>query len=503
MKHTRLESPSWLSALLPVLAGCAIGLTACAAPKGEAPEQPRLVILYATCTVNRDYLAPYNDAVAFTPNLQQFAAESVVFTTHHTESGQSGTAYASIFTGLQADQHGIHRHPTRLGDELYLIAEAYADHGYETFFWNRHPMASPGLNFGQGVAAENTFDDFLRADSPELARILRRLREDASYKAFVMTNFTVTHAPYGFEHLNAFAINYPAETNGISNEALNLYNAVYRQYDHELQWDFAEFVAREKLTQDDIRNLAASIELLYKSNVNLLDRHFGELVGAVAKSGALDRSLIVFTADHGETLYRDNALFHWGHGGQLAPEVLLVPLMIRAPGLAPAVYDSVTRSIDLFPTMLGLSGLTLATERAVEGNDLSQALRGQTPAPTLAAYSHTSVPHPQILQSLEGTLLHRYYPGPDGSLTWVSVRDGEFVYKLRNLDGARWGVEVFDAENDPEERNNLYDPGNSRHADMVQRLEQYKSRLVESDRSDARPLPPEEIEALRTLGYIR
>jgi len=503
MKHRRLESPLRLPALLLVLAGCAVGLTACGTSGGDAPEQPRLVILYATCTVNRDYLAPYNDAVVYTPNLQQFAAESVVFTNHYTESGQSGPAYASMFTGHQADEHGIHRHPTRLRDELYLIAEAYADHGYETFFWNRHPMASAGLNFGQGVVAENTFDDFLRADSPELGGILQRLQEDASYKAFVMTNFTVTHAPYSFEHLNAFARRYPAETNGISNDALNLYNAVYRQYNHELQWDFAEFVAREKLTQDDIRNLATSIELLYKSNVNLLDRHFGALIDAVAKSGLLDRSLIVFTADHGETLYRDNALFYWGHGGQLAPEVLIVPLMIRAPGLAPAVYDTVTRSIDLFPTMLGLSGLTQPAEHAVEGIDLSRALRGRAPAPTLAAYSHTSVPHPQILQSFEGTLLHRYYPGLDGSLTWVSARDGGFVYKLRNLDGARWGVEVFDAVTDPEERKNLYDPGIPRHAEMVQRLEEYKSRLVESDHPDTRSLPPEEIEALRTLGYIR
>jgi hypothetical protein len=38
---------------------------------------------------------------------------------------------------------------------------------------------------------------------------------------------------------------------------------------------------------------------------------------------------------------------------------------------------------------------------------------------------------------------------------------------------------------------------------MVQRLEEYKSRLVESDHPDTRSLPPEEIEALRTLGYIR
>jgi arylsulfatase A-like enzyme len=485
------------------LSGGPAWFAACGTPQDAAADQPRLVILYATCTVNRDYLAPYNDEVAYTPHLRQFADESVVFANHYTESGQSGPAYASIFTGHQAYEHGIHRHPMTLRDELYLIAEAYADNGYETFFWNRHPMASPELNFGQGVDPANTFDDFLRADSPEFGEILRRLQEDENYRAFVLTNFTVTHAPYGFEHLNAFARRYPEQTNRISDGELNLYNGVYRQYEEELQWNFAEFVVREKLTRDDVHNLAQSIELLYKSNVGLLDQQFGELMGIVEKSGLSDQSLVVFTADHGETLHRDNALFHWGHGGQLAPEVLIVPLIIRGPDLQPTVWENVTRSIDLFPTMLGLSGITLPAKRAVEGVDLSHALRGEASAPELTAYSHTSVPHPQILKSREGTLLHRFYPEFDGSLAWVAMRDGGLVYKLRNLDGTNWGFQVFDALADPEERQNLFDPDNPRHVEMTQRLEEYKARLIDSEPSEVRTLPPEEIEALRTLGYIR
>ena len=72
---------------------------------------------------------------------------------------------------------------------------------------------------------------------------------------------------------------------------------------------------------------------------------------AVDERGLRDESLVVFTADHGELLYRDNALFPWSHDFQLAPEVLRAPLLIRGPGVAPGRAEWVTRSIDLYPTI--------------------------------------------------------------------------------------------------------------------------------------------------------
>ena len=88
---------------LRLLVTCALvgGALGCAAP-GETP-QPRLVLLFAPCTVSTAFLSPYNEEVDFTPNLQAFAERSVVFQRHQTEAGQSGPAYAAIFSGGQAD----------------------------------------------------------------------------------------------------------------------------------------------------------------------------------------------------------------------------------------------------------------------------------------------------------------------------------------------------------------------------------------------------------------
>ena len=72
-------------------------------PEGR-PPQPRLVLLYATCSVNRDFLSPYNAAVDFTPELAEFPRGGSVFLRHWSEAGQSGIAFASIFSGTQAPE---------------------------------------------------------------------------------------------------------------------------------------------------------------------------------------------------------------------------------------------------------------------------------------------------------------------------------------------------------------------------------------------------------------
>src|SRR5262245_40818117 len=55
----------------------------------SGPPPPRLVLLYAPCTVNKNFLSPYNPAVHYTPSLQEFSRDAVVFTRAQTEEAQS------------------------------------------------------------------------------------------------------------------------------------------------------------------------------------------------------------------------------------------------------------------------------------------------------------------------------------------------------------------------------------------------------------------------------
>ncbi len=486
-----------------------------ACDSGVELPQPRLVLLYAPCTVNKQYLSPYNQEIAFTPFLKVFAEDSVVFLRHQTEAGQSGIAYASIFSGTQADRHGAYRHPVRLEDDLYLIAEAYADAGYETFFWNAHPAASGRLNYAQGVPRRNTIGRPLKAENPRFLRILEKLQRDETYKAFVMTNFTVTHGPYHTRPLERFRARYPEEGRAISDEDAAHYTPLYSVNHHALSWNFPKSVETLQLSEQDREKLVGVVELLYAANVRSLDQLFGQVLLAIDSRGLRDQSLIAFTADHGEDLYRDHALFKWSHAMQLAPDALGVPFLIRAPGLEPRRYEGVTRSMDVFPTLAGLSGIPLP-DAAVRGRDLAAALGDHQPPPDLVAPSHTTVLVRSVFQAMHNparqenwALARGFFPDEDVAHIWVSMREGDVVYKLRNLDGQEWGYQVFDLAVDPEERTNLYDPADPKHTEMASALTDYKARLVKAyplstDGARERLLPEaEEAEMMRELGYIR
>lgn len=501
-----------LAILLAVLAA-----PGCARPREAGPRPPRLVVLYAPCTVARDYLGPYNPAVPYTPALSAFAREATVFLRHQTEVDQSGAAYASIFSGTQADRHGIYRHPSRLRDDLYLLAEAFADHGYDTHFWSGHPMASTDLNYGQGVRPGNVHArpwgvadlDSLTANDAEFAAIVARLRSDASYRAFVQINFTITHAPYtGIDSQVLADLHraYPGEWPTLSDLELGLFSRRYGRNRLRLQWDFPAFARERNYSPADVRGLALTLELYYKARVHLLDRCFGRLLETIRTAGALEESLIAFTADHGETLYRDHTLFKWTHGSELAPDAIQVPLIVRLPGRRglPA-YPGVSRSIDVYPTLAGLSGLRLPAHRGVAGADLSAALLGRERPPALRALSHSTPLNPELVEEFRGWLVSRFYPSTDVALTWTAVRDGDTYARLRRSEEGHWSVEAFDLGRDPAATRDVFDPAKAFHRELARELESYRARLVAGHPQHQREQSLHEDEVrrrLRSLGYV-
>ena len=92
----------------------------------------------------------------------------------------------------------------------------------------------------------------------------------------------------------------------------------------------------------------------YDATVAAADREVGALIDALRELALLDRTIVVVTSDHGEEFGEHGG---FGHGRTLYEEVLHVPLMVCAPGIAPhPVSDEVTLA-DVAPTLLSLCGL--------------------------------------------------------------------------------------------------------------------------------------------------
>jgi arylsulfatase A-like enzyme len=492
------------------------GLGAC---RPATPRRPRLVLLYATCTLNRELVAPYGRDVPYTPNLAAFSRESVVFRRHQTETDQSGPAYASIFSGTQVDRHGIFRHPALLPDSLYLAAEAFAAHGYDTHFWSGHPMASADLNYGQGVRPENVHrrrpgvaDLYaLTANDSDFARILDRLRRDPSYRAYVQVAFTITHSPYTPVDPRAvadFRREYPQQWPPLGDDDVARWVRVYDAHYMRLQWDYPNVVRELGLGEAERARLAQVAEAYYKVSVRLLDHCFGRLVDTIRSAGLLEDSLIAFTADHGETLYREDTLFKWTHGAEIAPDTIQVPLLVRLPGPRPRAgpYEGVSRSIDVYPTLAGLSGIRVGPKEGVDGVDLSRAVLGREPPPALRAFSHTTLLGPELLRQFQGWLVSEYHPSIEPDSMWVGVRDGDLYARLRKLDGAHWGVDLHNLRQGAAPATVAFDPASRLHRDLARELEGYKARLLaryQAHGGGSSPHEGEVLERLRALGYIQ
>jgi arylsulfatase A-like enzyme len=472
---------------------------------------PRLVVLYAPCTVNASYLQPYRADVFFTPSLGDFAREALVFERHQSEADQSGTAYAALLSGRDARGHRVFSHPVAMAEAITTVTEAFAEAGFDVWFWGAQGMASAKLGYAQGVPRQNVVGPPpLSGDDRRFRKILDRVAADQSYRAFVVANFTVSHYPYA-DHVAALARRFPAATRrlaaGLTRTDVSSNTFLY-QWSLDLQKDFPNARRRAGLTDEGVARLARVVELLYVSNVARLDELFGSVVRAVDERGLADESLIAFTADHGEVLYRDNALFPWSHDFQLAPEVLRVPLLLRGAGVVPGRVPFVTRSIDVYPTLAGLAGVPLR-DPGVTGVDLSRVVRGEAEPPELLAFSHTPKVRDDVVERAQQqwALFASYYPSPSIEHVWVSVRSGDLVVKLRRRADGAFGFEAFDLASDPDERRDLFDPANPDHARLAHELERYKAELVAThDAAEAETATPavdeKQLEALRRLGYV-
>lgn len=117
----------------------------------------------------------------------------------------------------------------------------------------------------------------------------------------------------------------------------------------------------------------------YASRVRRLDGCIGAFIDSLRAAGLYDRSVVVLTSDHGDSLGEEG---RWGHAYTLFPEIVRVPLIVHLPpGLAarwtadPAAPAFLT---DLAPTLYALLGHPPAFAEFPRGRSLVRR-RGSPP----------------------------------------------------------------------------------------------------------------------------
>jgi arylsulfatase A-like enzyme len=206
----------------------------------------------------------------------------------------------------------------------------------------------------------------------------------------------------------------------------------------ELDHDYRKRGPHGRSLIDDLRTYYAMIENL--------DDNMARLKQTLTDAGIADTTIIGLTADHGELL---------GSHGVLSKqrpweESIGVPLILSGGGAAAQRIDDPTCTEDLFPTLLGLAGITPRDPKP--GLDLAPAIRGQAAVPA----------RPGVLLEFVAELRPNIIYHAE---TWRGIRSRRYVYTV--LGDAHGGKpwQFFDLQTDPYEMHNLVD--DPAHLDLV------------------------------------
>lgn len=111
----------------------------------------------------------------------------------------------------------------------------------------------------------------------------------------------------------------------------------------------------------------------YYANISLIDEGIGKILAALTAADALDRTLIIFTSDHGDAL-GDHGL---AYKAFFYESMVRVPLIIRGPGVASGQRSPALVSLlDLVPMMYRACGV--APPPTLEGIDISPLMSDPT-----------------------------------------------------------------------------------------------------------------------------
>lgn len=410
---------------------------------GKAPASPPNVLLITVDTLRADHLGCYGYERAQTPHIDRLAGEGVRIERAIAPTPITLPSHTSILTGLEPPAHGVRGNGAfRVPDSVQTLAESLKAEGYQTQAFVSADVLHSRFNLNQGFDGYD--DDFSSEAKEPGVRMLQRSGERTMNRVIHWLDVRKSSASpspfFVWVHL----------------------------FDPHAPYEPPEADAKRSATP-------------YDGEITSVDRQIGRLVKALEPDGVLDHTILVFTSDHGESL---------GEHGEATHAMFIyestqhVPLIFRYPRKLPAgrVYDGPARSVDIMPTIL-----SLAEKKSVEtqGADLSEALTGGAPSPSLAQYSESF--HPKLMfgmAHLEG------------------VREDAWTY----IRAPR--PELYDRRTDPGELHNLLEGGGSSAAKArALELEAALTRVIEDSKrfalvAQASPLDPQTVAMLQALGYM-
>lgn len=440
------------------------------APPAEKPR-PRLagaakgwnVVLLTVDTVRADRMGSYGYKVRpTTPKLDAQLATGVVFERAMSHRASTWPSLASLLTGLYPSGHGVVENGYGFANDMPTLPKLLHGAGYQTgaFLSNMCQANHQG------------WDSFACSGGQDGKSIRRALewvqgaKKDRPF--FLWVHLFAAHPPYYNGGDLAQQLD-PGYQGPLGTKKWQL-NGVMEK--------------RTPLTPRDVQHLDA----IYDAAMIGTDRLSGSLLDGLRQAGLLGRTLVVFSADHGEELYQHNQYLY--HACSVYQSTLHVPLAFSAPELLPAGarVPQTVELIDVMPTLLDLVGVQKPAEQ--HGRSLVPYLErpggGGTGKPAFSEYGSTN-----IRTVVQGDW--KLVQNPD-EYQPVCIPDAP----MPHFPIAR--EELYDLSQDPRETRNLAGSQPGRVTELSKLIRERFSTIKR--RGGGQDLSDELKEELKSLGYV-
>ena len=448
---------------------------------------------------------PYID----TPNLDKLCSQGVAFTRAYCQNPICTPSRASFLSdrypsSINANMNGacnLPEHctliPKRLADAGYYcglvgklhITSAWDDYeermddGYSYFCYNlasghhlrsdHNPykdwLTEKGVDWQTLFTTDEKHDyHWYREDAPielrqtawlaEKAIAFMKEHKDSEQPWMLSVNCYDPHPPYDapLELVNKYL-------------ERDLPDPIYSEADLELDKKLKRFFFQSSAQpmSDKLRRNKAS----YYGMIEIVDKHFGQILDALDALGLRENTLVIFTSDHGEML-GDHGLTH--KGCRFYEGLVHVPLIFSMPGTIRENVrcDGITELTDIAPTIAEMCGVEM---KDGHGRSLVPILKdGEALKPrrfVRSEYYDTL----EIDWCYDGLRENGDVSGEDSHVDCAYATmyfDGK--YKLCVYHGTHFG-ELYDLENDPTEQNNLWDSPEHQQIKMSMLLDSYEA----------------------------